>query len=208
MNYLEFREKIKGFPLVKTDELKLILGDTYTRSFLNNLANWEKAGYLIKMRKGLYFPADLVDAINPISLATKIYYPSYVSLETALGYYGIIPEAVFTTTSVTSRKTKTFRNNVFGVFSYQKIKKEAFGGFNTFKKDGISYNMATPEKAIVDFLYLNRNIINESHKQFEGYRFDEDFEYNVAELLRFAKFFENKKTLLLTNNFIKQYVTK
>jgi len=208
MNYLEFRKKIKDFPLVKTNELKVILGDEYNKSFLNNLLNWEKAGYLIKIRKGLYFPSDLAELTNPIAVATKIYYPSYVSLETALSYYGIIPEAVFTTTSVTTRKTKTFKNDVFGTFSYQKIKKEAYGGFNVLEKNGVSYNMATPEKSIIDFLYLNRNTIDGSDEQFDSYRFNEDFKYNKREMLRFANSFENKKTSLLVNNFIKKYVTK
>lgn len=208
MNYLEFRKRIDQFPLIKTDEIKLILGDDYNRSFLNNLSNWEKAGYLIKIRKGLYFPNDLVKSTNPIVLSTRIYQPSYISLETALGYYGIIPEAVFTTTAVTTRKTKTFKSDAFGTFTYQKIKTEAFGGFETFKKDGISYNMATPEKAIVDFLYLNRNIIKDPKVQFESYRFDGDFEYNKNDLLRFAKVFNNAKVLLLTNNFIQIYATK
>ncbi len=208
MNYLEFRKRIKDFPLVKTSELELILEGEYSKSFLNNLANWEKAGYLIKIRKGLYFPSDLASSTSSISLATKIYYPSYVSLETALGYYGIIPEAVFTVTSVTTRKTKTFKNDIFGTFSYQKIKKEVFGGFETFEKNGISYNIATAEKAIVDFLYLNRNIISGNKEQFEGYRFSEDFKYKKGKLLQFAKDFKNEKTLFLTNNFIKQYVTK
>jgi len=50
------------------------------------------------------------------------------------------------------------------MFSFQKIKKEAFGGFETVLREGVSSNLAVPEKAVVDFLYLNRNILNGSRE--------------------------------------------
>lgn len=207
MNYIEFRKKMEEFPLFSTRDLKLILGAGFSRSFLNNLENWRKKGYVSQLRKGLYVLGHLKYEADPIILASKIYEPSYVSLETALGYYGIIPEAVFTTTSVTSRETKEISND-FGKFTYQKIKKEAFGGYETLreKEFNISFNMALPEKALVDFFYLNRNILDGSREQFEGYRYSEEFKYNKNRLLKFSRVFKNKKVSLVTNNFIKFYV--
>ncbi len=208
MKYLDFRKKINNLPLFETRDLKLILGKELSRSFLNLLRNWEKSGYLIKIRKGLYLPEDLANSVDPILLATKIYQPSYVSLETALSHYGIIPEAVFTTTSVTTKKTKEFKNSRFGKFSYQKIKKNAFGGFETFSKNNISYKLALPEKAVIDFLYLNRKILSGTQQQFEGYRFSKEYRYNKGKLLKFSKLFSNKKTLFLTQEFIKHYASR
>ncbi len=208
MNYLEFRKKIEEFPLFETGDLRLILGKKYNRSFLNNLKNWEKAEYIVRIRKGLYFPGDLAVSFNPIFLAKKIYQPSYVSLETALGYYGIIPEAVFTTTSVTTRKTKDFSSAQFGKFTYQKIKATAFGGFETFMEKGVSYNLALPEKSIADFFYLNRAKLDGSVEQFESYRFNEEYKYNRKTLLKFAKVFDNKKVSFLIQEFIKHYASK
>lgn len=207
MNYIEFRQKMEEFPLFNTKELRLILGAEFKRSFLNNLENWKKKEYLLQLRKGLYLLGHLKHAVDPMILASKIYAPSYVSLETALGYYGIIPEAVFTTTSVTSRETKELSND-FGKFTFRKIKKTAFGGYETIQKRefGISFNLALPEKALVDFFYLNKNILDGSQLQFESYRFSDDFRYDKNKLTRFAKAFENKKVLELTNNFIKFYV--
>jgi predicted transcriptional regulator of viral defense system len=198
---------MEEFPLFSTRDLKLLLGAGFSRSFLNNLENWRKKGYILQLGKGLYILGYLRYAVDPITLASKIYEPSYVSLESALGYYGIIPEAVFTTTSVTSRETKTVKND-FGKFSYQKIKKEAFGGYETIKKKefNISFNLALPEKALVDFFYLNRNILDGSRLQFEGYRFNDEFKYNKNRLIKFSRVFKNKKVSLLTNNFIKFYV--
>lgn len=207
MNFLEFKQKTEELPYFETKELRLILGDKFTSTTLVNLKNWMNKGYLIMLRRGLYVLTETRSNTDSMVFATKIYSPSYVSLEAALSFYGIIPEAVFTVTSVTTRKTKTFKTPV-GNFSYQKIKKESFGGFETKKQNGISFNLALPEKAIVDFFYLNRGILGGEREQFESYRFAEEFKFNAKKLLDFAKAFRNKKVLFLTQSFIKYYVTK
>ncbi len=207
MNFFKFKEKLSDFPFFETKELRLILGPDFTTTTLINLKNWVNKGYLIMLRRGLYMFPDIGEATDSMVLATKIYFPSYVSMETALSFYGIIPEAVFMTTSVTTRKTKKFETPV-GKFSYQKIKKEAFGGFETKNTNDISYNLALPEKALIDFFYLNRNVLDGSYEQFQSYRFNDDFKFNKKRLLNFAKVFQNKKVLLLTDNFIKYYVAK
>jgi predicted transcriptional regulator of viral defense system len=207
MNSIEFSQKLKDFPLFSTKDLRLILGADFSRTLLNDLKNWEKKGYIIKIKKGLYLLKDFKYAVDSSVVSSKIYEPSYVSMETVLSYYGIIPEAVFTITSVTARKTKNFKNEL-GTFSFQKIKKEAFGGFETRKKENISYNFALPEKALVDFFYLKRNILNGDKIQFEGYRFNEDFKFNKKRLLDFAESFKNKKLNFIVNQFIKYYVAE
>lgn len=207
MNYFEFRKKIEELPFFETRELRLILGSDFTSTTLNNLKNWVNKGHLIMLRRGLYLASEMKNNVDVMILASKLYAPSYVSMEMALNFHGIIPEAVFTVTSVTTRKTKQFATPM-GNFSYQKIKKEAFEGFETKKLGKISFNLALPEKAVVDFLYLNRNILFGDLQQFEGYRFNEDFKFDGEKLLKFASAFKNKKVLFLTNNFIKYYVTK
>ncbi len=207
MNFLEFKKKTEELPYFETKELRLILGADFTSTTLVNLKNWVNKKYLIMLRRGLYALSEVKDRTDAMVFAAKIYVPSYVSLETALSFYGIIPEVVFTVTSVTTRKTKTFKTPI-GNFSYQKIKKEAFGGFETKKQNNISFNLAIPEKALVDFFYLNRNILNGDQEQFQGYRFNEDFKYDAKKLLNFAKAFQNKKVLFLTQNFIKYYAAE
>lgn len=207
MNYFEFKRKIEELPFFETKELRLVLGSEFKSSMLVNLKNWIKKGHLIMLRRGLYIIAEEAEKTDSMSLATKMYQPSYVSMEKALNFYGIIPEAVFTVTSVTTRKTKEF-NTKLGNFSYQKIKKEAFGGYETKKNGKISFNVALPEKALVDFLYLNRNILNGDREQFLGYRFNEEFRFDAKKLLSFAETFQNKKVMLLTRNFIKYYAAK
>ena len=95
---------------------------------------------------------DLAD-IN-FYIANCIYKPSYISLQTALSYYGLIPEAVANITSVATLKTALFENSV-GVFSYKKIKDSFFTGFEHIKFDGEKNVLfASLEKALLDFLYL------------------------------------------------------
>jgi len=207
MNFLEFKKKIEKLPYFETKELRLVLGADFTNTTLINLKNWMNKDYLTMLRRGLYVLTETKNKIDTMAFATKIYSPSYISLETALSFYGIIPEAVFTVTSVTTRKTKEFKTS-FGNFSYQKIKQEAFGGFETKRQDTISFNLALPEKALVDFFYLNRNILNGEREQFSGYRFSEEFKFSAKRLLNFAKAFQNKKVLFLTQNFIQYYVAK
>lgn len=207
MNFFEFKQKIEELPYFETKELRLILGSDFTGTTLINLKNWMKKRHLTMLRRGLYVLTETKNKTDAMTFATKIYSPSYISLETALSFYGIIPEAVFSMTSVTTRKTKKFQTPA-GNFSYQKIKTAAFGGFETKMQDGISFNLALPEKALVDFLYLNRNILNGDYEQFSSYRFNEDFKFNAKKLLRFAEAFQNKKVLFLTQNFIKQYAAK
>ncbi len=208
MNYLDFRKSVEDFPLFETRDLRLFLGEKFSKSILNNLEFWRKKGYLMRIRKGLYLPADLLFKISPISIASKIYYPSYVSMESAMGYYGIIPEAVFTTTSITTRKTKKIFVEKLGSFTYQKIKKEAFGGYETHKDRNLSYNLALPEKSLVDFLYLNRGILNGSREQFKSYRFNEDYKFSKKNLIEFMEKFKNNKLSFLVKSFIKNYVAK
>jgi len=207
MNFFEFKKKTEELPYFETKELRLILGADFTNTTLVNLKNWMNKGYVTMIRRGLYVLSETKDRTDTMVFATKIYSPSYISMEMALGFYGIIPEAVFTVTSVTTRKTKKFKTPL-GNFSYQKIKKAAFGGFETKKQGGISFNLALPEKALVDFFYLNRNVLNGDREQFLGYRFNEDFKYDAKKLLDFAKAFQNKKVSSLTQNFIKYYAAE
>lgn len=82
-------------------------------------------------------------------IANFLYKPSYISLETALSFYGIIDQFPYQILSVTLRKTKTFKVEKKS-FVYAHIKPEFF---RDFKKEG-NYLIATPEKSIFDFLYL------------------------------------------------------
>ena len=131
------------YPKVKYDTLK------------KSLFRWKKAGWIAGLRRGLYeltFPGDL--KLPDLYLANKIYTPSYVSLETALSSYGIIPEITIAVTSVTSKPTRRFKNQ-HGLFIYRTVQSRAFCGYQIEKYNGHDVLIAEPEKALVDYLYLN-----------------------------------------------------
>ncbi len=121
----------------------------------NNLTRWVKRGLLIHLKQGYYsFPEYKQMAYYAFYIANRIYRPSYISLHTALSYYGIIPEAVVQITSVTTMKTAAFTNE-FGDYSYKSIKEDLFFGYDLKQFDGSKgLLIATPEKAILDLLYL------------------------------------------------------
>ena len=115
------------------------------------LTRYSKKDFLTKLRAGLYTLTD--NFPPPYLIANKLYQPSYISLEYALSYYQIIPETVYTITSVTTKTTREFR--VRGIlYTYQKIKKEAFCGYRPMKIDNQTVCIAEPEKALVDYLYF------------------------------------------------------
>jgi predicted transcriptional regulator of viral defense system len=115
------------------------------------LSNNLKSNLFIKLRNGVYI---LKDTRPPLFLmANRLYKPSYVSLESALSFYGIIPEIVYSITSVSTKATREFESKI-GIFSYQKIKMEAYVGYELKTIHGENVFIANAEKALADYLYF------------------------------------------------------
>ena len=108
-------------------------------------------GELLQLRRGLY--ATQSD-INPYCLAASIYGPSYISFETALSFYGLIPEAVHEIISATLKRPKEFENS-FGRYRYHKLSKKVYStGIERITEGGIPFLMASPTKALCDRIAL------------------------------------------------------
>jgi predicted transcriptional regulator of viral defense system len=160
----------------------------------NNLTRWTKQNLLVKLRNSWYsFPDYLKTPNIQYFVSNKIYTPSYVSLHSALAFYGIIPEAIVQTTAVSSLKKANFEN-VFGSFSYQQILPELmFGNEQKTFLNKHSLFLATPEKAILDLLYLYPQY--NSEQEIIELRFDEEFmqeDLNVERLNEFTEKFQSK----------------
>ena len=142
-----------------------------------------KEGKLLRLKRGWFCvnPKYSKKRINPGVVANVLYEgPSYVSLETALSYYGLIPERVMGMTSVVTGRSKQF-NTPIGWFRYRSIPEPLFPiGVRTV--DG--YLMASPEKALCDYLYTRKDLRIYSPKTLASYleedmRFDFDsFEHH------------------------------
>lgn len=108
-------------------------------------------GLLLRLKKGLYCLRS--DQVSEEELANRLYQPSYISFEYALASHNILPEMPYSITSATTKPTRTFTVNN-KTFFYFTIKKEAYTGYALIKKGAISFLMAEPEKALVDYLYF------------------------------------------------------
>ncbi len=154
MQYIAFR-KLVTLPVFTTQTLKN-LGASYTPS---QLTAWQAKGYLTKLRGGLYVFTDIISSLTPSMIAPYLVTPSYISLATALSHYGIIPEAVFSTTSVTSKGTRAYHLPM-GNFTYQHLPPSLFFGYTQISATPLPYLIAEPEKALLDFFYLNPSVKN------------------------------------------------
>ncbi|MCD4709614.1 MAG: hypothetical protein K8R52_02110 [Bacteroidales bacterium] len=147
---------------------------------LMNLVRWQKKGYILKIRNGWYCFNDTESSENIDWLAANLVYaPSYISLHAALSYYGVIPEAIFETTSISTRRTNHFKT-LLGNYSYHHVKQNIFGfgqilipvdGGSSLTGKGRKIAMAAPEKALLDFLYIHNQYNTE--KEMEHLRLDE-----------------------------------
>lgn len=168
MNYPEFKKTMSDFTVFSLKDIKKQFHG-FNRM---NLYYWQKKGYIEKIRNKWYVFSDVEsNEPNNFLIANKIYNPSYISLESALNYYGIIPEGVFIYTSVTTLKTNSIKTPK-GTFRYSNIKPEFFFGYELVKYNGKIIKIAGIEKTLCDYFYLNSNL--HSIDAINGLRFNKD----------------------------------
>lgn len=134
-------------------------------------------GNLYQIRPGIYTDDN---KISKYALAHLIYGPSYISFQTALSFWGLIPERAEAVLCATTAKNRTKHfSNAFSEYYYRDVPKNVFPFGITIQKDasGNEYKMASPEKALLDFLYSINNV--DSIKKltallFEDMRIDEE----------------------------------
>lgn len=190
MNYWEFSNSFFNQVCLNIHQIN----EKFPGMDKNNLSRWVKQGKLIKLRNGYYsFPEYLNENSSQMYIANRIYKPSCISLQTALSFYGIIPESIINVTSITTLKTVEFENS-FGTFSYKTIQPKLFFGYmqKPFLKN-MTFLLADPEKAILDLLYIYP--FYNSHNEIEELRFDKDIineEVNPVKLFEYTARFNNK----------------
>ncbi len=166
MDVLELRRRI---PTKHFDYQKLMAeaqDQSHPRRFVGTLV---KKGHILRIKKGLYAWSATVDPA-PLSkevLANLIYGPSYVSLEYALAFYGLIPERVEALTSVTVKKSNRFETPV-GNFTYDHLHEATYSlGIRLHvQSKQISFLIATPEKALLDVIALRSLSVGNDLREF------------------------------------------
>lgn len=156
------------------------------RLFPYQLSLWTKKGYLLRLRNGMYAFAKDKIRIKGEEISAFLYGPSYLSLETALAWYGFIPEMVYGYVSVTSKINRRFVNKL-GTFTYRHIKAELFWGYTQMKTESGHILMAEPEKALLDYLYLNLRYI-ETDRDFENIRLNLDAVKETIDAEKYLKY--------------------
>jgi predicted transcriptional regulator of viral defense system len=164
------------------------------------LSEWQKKGYIIKIIKGYYIFSD-VDIDEPMlwAIANKIYKPSYISFESAMSHYRLIPESVFMISSASTRRTTMFETQM-AKFSYRTIKPALFFGYSLLS-DGTK--MAYMEKAILDYFYLNPSV--RTADDFASLRLNREeiqIRVNVELLAGFLERFNHKRLSKTIKHFL------
>lgn len=159
------------YPTAEITEGELaILMDGTPNSRYSRLKRAVKNKELIRIRRGLFYLNEHLGspAPHPFSLAQKIYGPSYISLESALSFHGLIPEAVYTITSVTIKRNKHF-STPLGEFYYLHLPVDNFFmSVNLIKEKKYQFMMASPWKALLDYIFcykknwVNLDLVTES----------------------------------------------
>ena len=135
------------------------------------------AGEVVRIHRGLYVlaPRYLPQKTNPFVLAQRIAGPSYISLESALAYHNWIPEATYAITSVVLARPHDFHTPL-GLFSYSVVPQETlFAGVQRLEtgSHGESFLMASPAKALADYVYLHKCEWTSAHPLMESLRIEE-----------------------------------
>jgi len=133
----------------------LLAGDVNPRLIRQQLSRWVKSGKVYQLRRGLYALAPPYQKCkpHPFLVANYLQRGSYVSLQSALAHYSLIPEVTYVTTSVSHCRPEKIETPL-GVFEFRHLKRDLLFGYELQDLGGQSAFIATPEKALLDLIYL------------------------------------------------------
>jgi len=153
MDWTEFLDNFAERPLFHTSMLNIFDDPLHHRQV--QLARWTKVKKLSQIRRGWYLiekPWRLTDIPIPF-IANNVVHPSYLSLDWALQYAGMIPEYVPNPTSITTERATRFSAQGT-LFIYHHVRPSFFKGYRKVTVEGYELNIAYPEKALLDKIYL------------------------------------------------------
>lgn len=142
----------------------------------------ERDNYIIRLKRGLYVcsPELTGVALSTELIANHLYAPSYVSMSSALRYYGLIPEEVYVMQSMTLKHARDFDTPI-GRFEYTYIPKEALSvGLSGIRKNEYAFVIATPEKALCD-LIANSSGVNLRYPKDAAVYLEEDIRMELSD---------------------------
>ncbi len=153
MKFVNLLEKVSDLPVFTVRFLSA--GENLAQIRLQ-INRWVKDGKIIRLHKGLYTLAEPYRKVTsePFSIANSLKQASYVSLQSALSWYAMIPEFVPAVTSITTGRPQTIETPL-GRFEFRHVSKKYFWGYQQVElKFGQTAFIAYPEKALLDLIYL------------------------------------------------------
>lgn len=204
MNYFEFRNFVQAWPVIS---LNMVLSNVNNPGVQKNqISFWCKRGLLKRLKKGLYILNENDRKITPSRefIANQLVFPSYISMESALSFYQLIPERVYQVTSITPKKTISFTNQL-GTFVFRNLQTGLFFGYTNQKDENhLPFFLADKEKALLDFVYLNMKNWSEKDRYIlvESYRMENLDTFDFKKLDTYLRRFNSKKLSRLIQNML------
>jgi len=195
---IKYKTGFNELPFFNKKTAEILIGKK-GRNLDKKISRLLKDGDLIGLKKGLYLSERYLLSQSDKKayfeyLANILYYPSYLSLEYVLSFYGLIPEGVYVLTNISLKSSRIFENKL-GTFIYRNVKKEVFCGYKKTQKGNFSVYSATKTKALFDFLYLKRNLSKDySYELNKGLRINWD-EFVIADVKEFESYVNLSKSL-------------
>ena len=175
---MDFVSYLSNIP-VNSAVLKTLL--SHLKYPKNKITDLEKSGELIRLKKDLYVSSK--SNISKELIANHLYGISYISLETALSHYGMIPERVYSVRSVTTKRSKKF-STPLGIFDYVIVPEDYYsiGIRMEIVENKYAFLIAEPTKAICDMIVATSNLRLQSVKAMQAY-LEEDLRLDFSEFM-------------------------
>lgn len=180
MSTLQLIKKLKelNIKFINPAILSTVLGSDNQNTVYKTIKRLLKNGVLKKIDKGKFVLDD--SDTNDFEIANFIVSPSYISLESALSFYGILPQFPYSITSVT-----TERSRIIDKYEYTTISNRFFSGY--YKQN--NFLIASPEKALVDYLYLaSKGLRNSDIEEWDLTSINKNNFSDICSKINFAPF--------------------
>ena len=188
----------------------ILLEDRFSshKSPKKKIFDLKKKGYLRQIKRGQYFnlKSKHMETTAYEIVANSLYFPSYISMEWALQYYGLIMDRVATVTSVTLLRSKDFKTP-YAPFSYKHLTKNRYpiGYISKVIKPNESFLIARPEKALIDYVNIRaKNLAIKKESDIQEF-LEDDLRLDLPEFLKNIKSSELDELLPFYHRNSKEY---
>lgn len=213
MNFADKLRKTQKREVFTQEDIGITFQNYSREAFHSGISRSLKSGDILKLKRGLYLFGDRLQrrSVSQFVIANKMYSPSYISFETSLSYHGLIPEAVFVTTSACHQRKKKQFHTPYGDYSYDFIPCLPFfmGVEHSKEKGGVL--IANPLKALFDLAYCRKKRYSDLENLEIDWRVDMEAlgeyvsQYSLKDLELLAKSYRKRNITMLFEILVREY---